>query len=352
MELGRNWSCSSVGGYELLERIGCGSFASVFRAKHRVSRNVVALKRTRIPDGHQVDANLLREVTCLQQLSAHENIVRMHQAFFNNSKDEIWIVMDFCPRDLRSFLQKSQHPLPLGQAKGIVQTLLTGLEVLHENWWMHRDLKPANLLITESGRLQIADVNLARKFSFPAKPCSPEVVTLAYRAPELLLGTEIYTSAIDVWSVGCIFAETLTGEPLLPGTGELDQIRRIFRLLGTPNECLWPGYGDLPVVRRFRLPIFEASDRLERFVGRTAISKVGVHLLRRLLCYEPEKRIGAEKALKHDWFSEVPKPSRLQTKGDSEKRQSRKRTSGDENVLHSEGFWKRPKRDYNRGFRI
>ncbi|KAL0447228.1 UNVERIFIED_CONTAM: Cyclin-dependent kinase G-2 [Sesamum latifolium] len=168
---------------------------------------------------------------------------------------------------------------------------------------------------------KICDFGLARQYGSPLKPYTHLVVTLWYRAPELLLGAKQYSTAIDMWSLGCIMAELLSKEPLFNGKTEFDQLDKIFRILGTPNETIWPGFSKLPGVKvnfvKHQLPAlgdlvwlsglhwkFPATS----FTGSPVLSDAGFDLLNKLLTYDPEKRITAEAALNHEWFREVPLP--------------------------------------------
>lgn len=125
--------------------------------------------------------------------------------------------------------------------------LLTGVAFCHERRVLHRDLKPQNLLINKSSlQLKLADFGLARAFGVPVRNYSHEVVTLWYRAPDVLLGSRKYSTQIDMWSAGCIFAEMVTGKPMFPGANEADELRLIFKSLGTPTEATWPNVTSLP----------------------------------------------------------------------------------------------------------
>jgi cell division cycle 2-like protein len=117
-----------------------------------------------------------------------------------------------------------------------------------------RDLKTSNILYNNKGDLKICDLGLARQYGSPLRPYTHMVVTLWYRAPELLLGTRLYSTAIDAWSLGCIMAELLSKEPLLNGRTELEQLDKMFKLLGTPSEKIWPGFNKLPTVQKVRAP--------------------------------------------------------------------------------------------------
>ena len=131
--------------------------------------------------------------------------------------------------------------------------MLRGLAHMHDRWFVHRDIKPSNLLYNNQGRLALADFGLARPYGEPARPYTHMVVTLWYRAPELLMGQRTYDStAIDMWSTGCVFAEVIRRKVLLRGEGEIDQLDKTFKLLGAPSEANWPGYSSLPNAKGVR----------------------------------------------------------------------------------------------------
>jgi cell division cycle 2-like protein len=168
-----------------------------------------------------------------------------------------------------------------------------------------------------AGRLCICDFGLARKYGSPLRPYTQSVVTLWYRAPEILLGTDVYGPAVDMWSVGCIFAEFVTKKPLLPGQSELEQLDRIFRITGTPTNDSWPGWASLPNAKdlargKTRSPANlrqELSLGLTPFSGAPFLSDAGLDLLRRMLTPDPARRISAADALRHAWFEESPAPA-------------------------------------------
>ena len=180
--------------------------------------------------------------------------------------------------------------------------LMRGIAFCHENRVLHRDLKPQNLLINNRGQLKLADFGLARAFGIPVNTFSNEVVTLWYRAPDVLLGSRTYNTSIDIWSAGCIMAEMYTGRPLFPGTTNEDQVQKIFRLMGTPSERSWPGISQLPEYKN-NFPVYATQD-LRLILPQ--VDQVGLNLLSSMLQLRPEMRVSAQNALQHPWFNDLP----------------------------------------------
>ncbi|KAF5892697.1 cyclin-dependent kinase 10 isoform X2, partial [Clarias magur] len=181
--------------------------------------------------------------------------------------------------------------------------LLRGLVYLHQNFILHRDLKVSNLLMTDKGCVKIADFGLARVYGVPQQPMTPKVVTLWYRAPELLLGTKNQSTALDMWAVGCILAELLAHKPLLPGSSEIQQLDLIVQLLGTPNENIWPGFSRLPLVGQYSLRKQPYNNLKNKF---TWLSEAGLRLLNLLFMYNPQRRASAKDCLESSYFKEKP----------------------------------------------
>ncbi|XP_018111794.1 cyclin-dependent kinase 10 L homeolog isoform X1 [Xenopus laevis] len=255
MEEDRLGRCRSVKEFEKLNRIGEGTYGIVYRARDTKSNEIVALKKVRMDkekDGIPISS--LREITLLLKLR-HPNIVELKEVVVGNH--------------------------------------------------LERDLKVSNLLMTDKGCVKIADFGLARAFSTPAKQMTPKVVTLWYRAPELLLGSTTQTTAIDMWAVGCILAELLAHKPLLPGSSEIQQIDLIIQLLGTPNENIWPGFSKLPLVGQYTVRKQPYNNLKHKFPW---LSEAGLRLLNFLFMYDPKKRATAEDSLASSYFKEKPLP--------------------------------------------
>ena len=232
----------------------------------------------------------------------HENIVSLHDVIHTENK--LMLVFEFMDRDLKKYMDSrgDRGSLDYITIKSFMYQLLKGIAFCHDNRVLHRDLKPQNLLINTKGQLKLADFGLARAFGIPVNTFSNEVVTLWYRAPDVLLGSRTYNTSIDIWSAGCIMAEMYTGRPLFPGTTNEDELQKIFRLMGTPSERTWPGISNFPEHK----PTFHvyATQDLRSILPQ--VDALGLDLLGRMLQLRPEMRISAKDALVHAWFRDLP----------------------------------------------
>jgi cyclin-dependent kinase len=292
--------------YSKLEKIGEGTYGVVYKAKDLTTGKFVALKKIRLEaEDEGVPSTAIREISLLKELK-DDNVVRLLDIVHAEAK--LYLVFEFLDMDLKRYMESANNgTLPNGAGLGpevvkkFTNQLLRGLHYCHSHRILHRDLKPQNLLIDSEGNLKLADFGLARAFGIPLRTYTHEVVTLWYRAPEVLLGSRHYSTAIDMWSVGCIMAEmVLRGAPLFPGDSEIDQIFRIFRILGTPNEETWPGVKQLPDFKS-TFPQWSACDLTKTVVG---LDEAGGNLLQSTLIYDTAKRISAKRALAHPYFDE------------------------------------------------
>ncbi|XP_018082435.1 cyclin-dependent kinase 11B S homeolog isoform X2 [Xenopus laevis] len=298
--------CRSVEEFQCLNRIEEGTYGVVYRAKDRKTDEIVALKRLKMEkekEGFPITS--LREINTILK-AQHPNIVTVREIVVGSNMDKIYIVMNYVEHDLKSLMETMKQPFLPGEVKTLMIQLLRGVRHLHDNWILHRDLKTSNLLLSHAGILKVGDFGLAREYGSPLKPYTPIVVTLWYRAPELLLGAKEYSTAIDMWSVGCIFGELLTQKPLFPGKSEIDQINKIFKDLGTPSEKIWPGYNELPAIKKMTFTDYPYNNLRKRFGA--LLSDQGFELMNKFLTYCPAKRISAEDGLKHEYFRETPLP--------------------------------------------
>lgn len=304
--------CRSVDEFEKLNKIDEGTYGVVFRARDKKTGELVALKKVKMEkEKGGFPMTSLREINVLLSFH-HPSVVDVKEVVVGNMLDNIFMVMEYMEHDLKGLMETMKQPFSQSEVKCLMLQLFDGVKYLHDNWVLHRDLKTSNLLLNNRGELKICDFGLARQYGDPLKEYTHEVVTLWYRAPELLLGAKKYSTAIDMWSLGCIMAEFLAKEPLFPGKSVLDEIDKIFKTLGTPNEKIWPDFVKLPGVRcNFtKQPFNRLREKFPAtaFAGRPTLSEKGFDLLNRLLTYDPLKRITAEEALDHEWFREVPLP--------------------------------------------
>eukprot|EP00033_Pygsuia_biforma_P001454 GCRY01001642.1.p1 GENE.GCRY01001642.1~~GCRY01001642.1.p1 ORF type:complete len:500 (+),score=50.95 GCRY01001642.1:190-1689(+) len=304
-----NWACRSVERFERLSRVEEGTYGVVYKARDTKTNEVVALKKIKMArerEGFPITS--LREIRTLMSCR-HENVVDVREIAVGQKMDSIFMVMEFVEYDLRRLMEnmkRDQKNFMASEVKSLMYQLLLAVKHMHENWVLHRDLKASNLLMTPEGVLKVADFGMAREFGDPLKKYTPLVVTLWYRAPELLLGGTEYSTAVDMWSVGCIFAELLNKEALFRGRTELDQIKKIFKLLGTPNERIWEGYSTLPGVKTAHFKEIPYSS-LRQYLP-MHITQSCFDLCNRLLTYDPKKRLSAADALRHPYFEESPQP--------------------------------------------
>ncbi|GAO17019.1 uncharacterized protein UV8b_03170 [Ustilaginoidea virens] len=292
------------------KKLGEGTYAVVFLGHLRAHPGtLVAIKKIKVQkeytEGMAPDA--VRELKHLQELR-HPNIISLLSVF--SSKDQnLNLVLEYLPLGDLEMLIRDTDRVRYGAAdiKAWMGMLARAVWFCHENYVLHRDIKPNNLLIAADGEVKLADFGLARGFADPHRNMTSNVITRWYRPPELLFGARHYSGAVDVWSVGAVFAELVLRAPFLPGSNELDQIKMICEAVGTPAEDNWPGVTRLPeytVPGQF--PV-HGKDWYEMRFG--AVGPDGVDLLMRTLALDPRRRITARDMLRHGWWHAEPKPT-------------------------------------------
>jgi len=282
--------------YEKVQKIGEGTYGVVYKAKDREDGKFVALKKIRLEhEDEGVPSTAIREIAILQELK-HPNIVSLLDV--DNLPNKLYLVFEYLDQDLKKYMDSINALEPL-LAKSYIKQLLDGLLYCHSHRILHRDLKPQNLLIDRHGYLKLADFGLARAVCIPVRPYTHEVITLWYRAPEILLGSQAYSMPVDIWSAGCIFAEMLAKRPLFPGDSEIDQLFRIFRTLGTPTEESWRGCTALPDFKS-NFPQWNKQDLKKIIPG---ADKLAIDLLEQMLIYEPNHKKCARMALQNQYFN-------------------------------------------------
>ncbi|KAF8419428.1 kinase-like domain-containing protein [Tirmania nivea] len=317
--------------YHIIGFISSGTYGRVFKARSRDPENKgeFAIKKFK-PDKEGevsytgISQSAIREMALCSELN-HENVIHLVEIILEDKC--IYMVFEYAEHDLLQIIHFHTHAdrprIPESTIKSVLWQLLNGVSYLHQNWVLHRDLKPANIMVTASGEVKIGDLGLARLFWKPLQPLfsgDKVVVTIWYRAPELLLGSRHYTPAIDLWAVGCIFAELLALCPIFKGEEakmdnkknvpfQRNQMGKIIEILGTPTKERWPTIHQQPEYAQLQgfKPTLPQLDTWYAQIGAT--NRLGFELLQGLLEYDPVKRLTAMQALEHKYFLEGAKLS-------------------------------------------
>lgn len=290
--------------FEKLDKVGQGTYSSVFQAREVETGRMVALKKVRLDTlQHESIRFMAREIIILRTLD-HPNVMKLEGIITSQLSNSIYLVFEYMEHDLAGLLSNPDVKFTDSQIKCYMRQLLSGLEHFHLRGIMHRDIKVSNILVNNEGILKIGDFGLANTVSPNSKhPLTSRVVTLWYRPPELLMGSTNYGVTVDLWSVGCVFAELFMGKPILKGRTEVEQLHKIFKLCGSPPDEFWKK-NKLPLATMFKPQIsYESSleERCQGFLPGTAVS-----LLQTLLSVDPSKRGTASSALMSEYFNTAP----------------------------------------------
>lgn len=299
----QGWVPLRADSYEKLEKIGQGTYSSVYRACEVDTGKMFALKKVRF-DKYQPESVrfMAREIKILRRLD-HPNIIKLEGIITSQYSSSIYLVFDYMEHDLTGLLSSPEIKFTEAQIKCYMKQLLSGIEHCHSQGIMHRDIKASNILVNNEGILKVADFGLANVFTPRNKqPLTSRVVTLWYRPPELILGSTNYGAYVDLWSVGCVFAELLSGKPILKGRTEVEQLHKIFKLCGSPPEEYWKK-SKLPLATMFKPQCPYQSSLREQC---TEFPPDAVDLIEDLLSIEPHKRGTASSALHSGYFLTKP----------------------------------------------
>ncbi|CAK7328858.1 unnamed protein product [Dovyalis caffra] len=302
----KGWLPRRADSFEKLDKIGQGTYSTVYKARDLETGKIVAMKKVRFvnmdPDSVRFMA---REIVILRKLD-HPNVMKLEGIVTSRMSGSLYLVFEYMEHDLAGLAANPSIKFTEPQIKCYMQQLLRGLEHCHKRGVLHRDIKGSNLLINSDGVLKLADFGLATFYQpDQSQPLTSRVVTLWYRAPELLLGATEYGAAIDMWSVGCILAELLTGKPIMPGRTEVEQMHKIFKLCGSPSEIYW---------QKTKFPhatSFKPQQSYTRCITETFknFPPSALTLVDKLLSMEPQDRGSATSALQSEFFRTEPLPS-------------------------------------------
>ena len=295
--------------FQAVERLGKGTYGTVYKARKKGCDKFFAIKKIKNElDNEGIPSTALREIAILKKMK-NPNVVNVEGIAFN--KKHIELCLEYCKYDLKKLIDSKKHDSSFYNVKfvkNMMYQLLKGVEHLHSHKILHRDLKPQNILVDDNGWiLKLADFGLSRVYSIPIRPYTKEVLTLWYRAPEMMLGINNYAIGLDIWSIGCIFVELYLGKPFVMGDSEIDQLFKLFQIYGTFNELTLPGYKNFPYFDQ-DFPFWKGiglKNYLKQRSHIIPIDDIAFNLMEKMLAIDPCKRITCKEALNHPYFNDV-----------------------------------------------
>ncbi|KAL3366287.1 hypothetical protein AABB24_011113 [Solanum stoloniferum] len=301
----QGWVPRSAESFEKLNKIGQGTYSNVYKARDLETDKIVAMKKVKFVNMDPESVRFMAREICILRRLDHPNVMKLEALVTSRISGSIYLIFEYMEHDLAGLSSAPGIKFTEPQIKCYMQQMLLGLEHCHSRGILHRDIKGSNLLIGDNGVLKIGDFGLATSFKPNQKqPLTSRVVTLWYRAPELLLGATEYGVAIDMWSAGCILAELFNGKPIMPGRTEVEQMHKIFKLCGSPSEEYW-SKSKLPLATSFK-----QQNPYKRGIADTFkdLPPTALALVDTLLSIEPENRGTASSALNSEFFKANPLP--------------------------------------------
>jgi mitogen-activated protein kinase 15 len=299
--------------YEIIQKLGKGAYGIVWKVRDKDSNEIYALKKIFDAFHNATDAQrTFREIIFLQELADHDNIITLLDVMKADNDRDIYLVFEFMESDLHAVIRA--NILEDIHKRFIIYQLLKAFKYMHSANVIHRDMKPSNLLLNSECLLKVADFGLARLVDAPKEDGSKTqvltdyVATRWYRAPEILLGSNNYTKAVDMWSIGCILGELLGGKPMFPGTSTMNQIDRIIEILGRPSkDDLDAIQSDYAAQMLENIPPNSVERGLDSMYPNADTESQD--LLKKLLTFNPDKRITVEQALEHPYVAQFHNPA-------------------------------------------
>lgn len=291
--------------FQKLERLGQGAFGEVRAGLDTWTGSKVALKYVSVNKNSgesSVSRAVFREIQSLLLLQDNNHIVRLISYFPDEAS--VCLVFEYLDSDLAEVIQQSPSSLRISDVKAYAHMILTALNHCHQCGIVHRDVKPSNILLSLDGVVKLADFGLARLIT--DKSMSHQVSTRIYRAPELLFAARHYDAAVDIWSCGAVVAEMFLLKPLFNGSNDIDQIFRVFQVMGSPNTTTWPGVVDLPDFSKVKFPDMLPLDFRELF---PRLCSDDIEFIHQMLKLNPSHRMSAADLLKHSYFTTFPLPT-------------------------------------------
>jgi serine/threonine protein kinase len=278
--------------YVKVSKIGGGSFGAVYLVKEKDTNKEYAMKKFYLDNLSNGGAKKQYEI--LSKFN-HENIHKVVDMFVAPNKNQ-YLITPYYQNNLYDYTSKK---LPEKVIKQIIYQILCGVNYLHSLKYIHRDIKPDNILISSEGKIILTDFDLCRQESKGKDdPMTRTAVTLYYRAPELFFGDSYYGNKIDIWSIGCVFAELIIGKPIFKANNELGTLSNIIEIIGCPSEENWPGVSQLPNY----LPFTGGEFKLGKMLEEGGLSKEGIDIVTKMLMLDPKKRPSCEELLKDEYF--------------------------------------------------